>query len=67
MLSSCLDEIDKPEAALSSFSAPAGDEALVIAAKNGNEQAFEILVERHRHKIFAVALRFTRVREDASP
>jgi RNA polymerase sigma-70 factor (ECF subfamily) len=65
MLTSCSDEIDKPEAALSSFSAPAGDEALVLAAKNGNEQAFENLVERHRRKIFAVALRFTRVREDA--
>ena len=65
MLTSCTDEIGKPEAALSSFSAPAGDEALVLAAKNGNEQAFEILVERHRRKIFVVALRFTRVREDA--
>ena len=65
MLTSCSDEIDKPEAALSSFRALAGDEALVLAAKNGNEQAFENLVERHRRKIFAVALRFTRVREDA--
>lgn len=65
MLSSFVDEIDKPEAALSSFSAPAGDEALVLAAKNGNVQAFEILVDRHRRKIFAVALRVTHVREDA--
>ena len=65
MLSSFVDEIDKPEAALSSFSAPAGDEALVLAAKNGNEQAFEILVDRHRRKIFAVALRVTHIREDA--
>jgi RNA polymerase sigma-70 factor, ECF subfamily len=65
MQTSCTDEIGKPEAALSYFSAPAGDETLVLAAKNGNEQAFEILVGRHRRKIFAVALRLTRVREDA--
>jgi RNA polymerase sigma factor (sigma-70 family) len=65
MPTSCSDEIGKPEAAFSSFSAPAGDEELVLAAKNGNEQAFEILAERHRRKILAVALRFTRVREDA--
>src|SRR5580704_1153670 len=65
MLTNCMDQIDKPEAALCSFGAPAGDEALVLAAKNGNEQAFEILVERHRRKLLAVALRFTRVREDA--
>jgi RNA polymerase sigma-70 factor (ECF subfamily) len=65
MLTSCSDEIDKPEAAISSFSAPAGDEALVLAAKNGNEEAFATLVKRHRRKIFSVALRVTRVREDA--
>jgi RNA polymerase sigma-70 factor (ECF subfamily) len=65
MLSSGSDKIDKSEAVLLSFSGPAGDEALVLAAKNGNEQAFEILVERHRRQIFGVALRFTRVREDA--
>jgi RNA polymerase sigma-70 factor (ECF subfamily) len=65
MLSSGSDKIDKPETALLSFSAPAGEEALVLAAKNGNEQAFEVLVERHRRQIYAVALRFTRVREDA--
>ena len=59
MLSSCLDEIDKPEAALSSFSAPAGDETLVLAAKNGNEQAFEILVECYRRaKTGSLALPF---------
>jgi RNA polymerase sigma-70 factor (ECF subfamily) len=65
MLSSCMDQIDKPEAPLCSFGAPAGDEALVLAAKNGNEQAFEILVERYRRRIFAVALRLIRVQEDA--
>ena len=42
-----------------------GEKALVIAAKNGNERAFETLVERYRHKIVGIALRFTRVEEDA--
>lgn len=44
---------------------PAAEESLVVAAKNGNEQAFEMLVERYRHRIVATALHFTRVQEDA--
>lgn len=43
----------------------AGDHALVLAANRGEAQAFEILVKRHQPKIFAIVLRFTRVREDA--
>src|ERR1700675_1491137 len=39
--------------------------ALVAAAKNGETQAFEILVARHQRRIFAVALRCTGVRQDA--
>ena len=42
-----------------------GEKALVIAAKNGNERAFETLVERYRGRIVAIALHFTRVEEDA--
>lgn len=42
-----------------------GEKALVIAAKNGNELAFEMLVEHHWRRIIGVALRFTRVEEDA--
>lgn len=57
MRTSCSNQIDEPAAALSSFRGPAGDEALVLAAKNGNEQAFEILVERYRRRMLAVALR----------
>ena len=38
---------------------------LVAAAKSGDESAFEILVKRHERKIFLVAFRYTRVREDA--
>jgi len=41
------------------------DNALVLAAKGGNEQAFEILAARHRRKIYAAALRYTHVAEDA--
>jgi hypothetical protein len=65
MLSSFVDEIDKSGAAVPSFSTLAKEEALVVAAGNGNEQAFEILVERYRHRMVAVALRLTRVQEDA--
>lgn len=48
MLSSFGDEIDKSGTAVPSFSAPAAEKELVVAAKNGNEEAFEILVERYR-------------------
>ena len=65
MLSSFVEVTDKSGASIPYFSPPAGDETLVLAAKNGNEEAFEILVERHRRKIFVHALHFTRVREDA--
>ena len=37
MLSSFVDEVDKSGTAVPFFSAPEGEEALVIAAKNGNE------------------------------
>jgi len=39
--------------------------ALVLAAKSGDGQAFEILIGRYQRRILAVARRFTRVREDA--
>jgi len=42
-----------------------GDLPLVAAAKNGNLDAFEVLVARHEQKIFFVARRITRTREDA--
>jgi RNA polymerase sigma-70 factor (ECF subfamily) len=41
------------------------DIQLVAAAKNGNREAFDILVERHEQRIFFVARRITRTREDA--
>jgi RNA polymerase sigma-70 factor, ECF subfamily len=41
------------------------DEVLVSAAKNGNQRAFEVLVERHQQRMLVFARRYTRVREDA--
>jgi RNA polymerase sigma-70 factor (ECF subfamily) len=42
-----------------------GDMTRVAAAKNGNREAFEVLVARHERRILAVARRITRTREDA--
>jgi len=39
--------------------------ALVAGAKTGDARAFELLVERHERKIFSMAQRITRNREDA--
>jgi RNA polymerase sigma-70 factor, ECF subfamily len=44
---------------------PTGDHATVLAARSGDQEAFAILVKRHTSKVFAVALRYARVREDA--
>ncbi|HWO35875.1 MAG TPA: sigma-70 family RNA polymerase sigma factor [Candidatus Acidoferrum sp.] len=62
-----MDNIDREEAAISFIdSIPGkGDMALVAAAKDGNRKAFEVLIKRHEHKIFLVARRMTRTREDA--
>jgi RNA polymerase sigma-70 factor (ECF subfamily) len=48
-----------------SLPAKSEDHALVVAANRGNAHAFETLFERCQPKIFAIALRFTRNREDA--
>jgi RNA polymerase sigma-70 factor, ECF subfamily len=44
---------------------PEGDAALVAAAKTGDGGAFELLVRRNEGKIFSLAQRMTRNREDA--
>jgi len=41
------------------------DAALVAGAKTGDAHAFELLVQRHEGKIFSLAHRMTRNREDA--
>jgi hypothetical protein len=56
MLSSFIDGTAKSGTAAPTFSALATEETLVVAPRNGNEQAFEILVERYRHRMVVVAL-----------
>jgi RNA polymerase sigma-70 factor, ECF subfamily len=41
------------------------DEELVSLARNGDHQAFEELVERHKQKAYRIAFDFTRDREEA--
>jgi len=65
MRSSLAEDGSKPETKLATFSDPPKQEALVAAAKSGEELAFEALVKRHQPRIFALALRYTRVPEDA--
>jgi RNA polymerase sigma-70 factor (ECF subfamily) len=62
-----LGNIDGDEAVITAMDNPAGkaDMQLVAAAKNGNREAFDILVERHEQRIFFVARRITPTREDA--
>lgn len=62
---SVVEEIDAPETTIVSSRHAATEEKLVAAAKNGNEQAFEILVKRYEKRIQAVAQRYTHVHEDA--
>jgi len=56
---------DKAEPTIACLSDPAAERTLVVAAKNGDEQAFEALFERHQQKVLRIVLRYTRVREDA--
>src|SRR5260370_32920337 len=63
MLGQLRNEIGKRAVASSCDAAP--DEELVAATKSGDELAFETLVKRHQRRIFALAFRYTRVREDA--
>ena len=65
MLSSLFDGTDKSGTAFPTFCTLATEEALVVDARGGNELAFEILVERYRYRMVGVALRLTRVKEDA--
>jgi RNA polymerase sigma-70 factor (ECF subfamily) len=55
----------KVEPTIACVSDPAGERTLVVAAKNGDEQAFETLFKRYQRKTLAVVLRYTRVVEDA--
>jgi RNA polymerase sigma factor (sigma-70 family) len=63
MLDRVLNKIGKPS--VSALCDSTADEQLVAAAKGGDEVAFETLFIRHQRKIFVLAFRYTRVREDA--
>jgi RNA polymerase sigma factor (sigma-70 family) len=63
MLDRVLNKIGKPGVTPLCDSTP--EVQLVAAAKGGDEAAFEALFNRHQRKIFVVAFRYTRVREDA--
>jgi RNA polymerase sigma-70 factor, ECF subfamily len=60
-----LKTIDELGVTVASSQESPGDEELVAATKGGDELAFETIVKRHRQRIFALALRYTRSREDA--
>jgi len=60
-----LKKINEPGVTVASAQDSAGDEELVAVAKGGDALAFETIVKRHRQRIFRLALRYTRSREDA--
>ena len=60
-----LKTIDELGVTVASSHDSAGDQELVAAAKGGDDLAFETIVKRHRQRIFVLALRYTRSREDA--
>jgi RNA polymerase sigma-70 factor (ECF subfamily) len=55
----------KHKATIACVSDSAGERTLVVAAKNGDEQAFEMLFKRHQQRILAIVRRYIRIREDA--
>ncbi|HWZ98019.1 MAG TPA: sigma-70 family RNA polymerase sigma factor [Candidatus Dormibacteraeota bacterium] len=55
----------RAEPTIACASDPASERTLVVAAKNGDELAFETLFKRYQRKTLAVVLRYTRVVEDA--
>ena len=56
---------DKAEPTIACLSDRVAEQTLVVAAKNGDEQAFETLFKRHQQKLLRIVLRYARVREDA--
>lgn len=60
-------EFDKRASAVPPVHISVGEDesALIAAAKSGNAQAFEALIARNQQRILAIALRRTRVRQDA--
>jgi RNA polymerase sigma factor (sigma-70 family) len=63
MLDRVLNKIGKP--GVTALCDSTAEEELVAAARGGDEGAFETLFNRYQRRIFALAFRYTRVREDA--
>jgi RNA polymerase sigma-70 factor (ECF subfamily) len=63
MLDRVMNKIGKP--GVTALCDSTAEEQLVAAAQGGDEKAFETLFNRHQRRIFIVAFRYTRVREDA--
>jgi len=55
----------KAEPNIACVSDTANERTLVVAARNGDDQAFETLFKRYRRKTLAVVLRYIRAVEDA--
>ncbi len=62
---SSVEKMNNPAVVTATPANPGAEEDLVTAAKSGDEPAFEILFKRYQPRIFRLALRYTRVREDA--
>jgi RNA polymerase sigma-70 factor (ECF subfamily) len=65
MLGGAPNKTDKPAVTVGSSRDCVAEKQLIVAAKSGDESAFETLVKRHQQKIFVLAFRYTGVREDA--
>ena len=65
MPSSPVEETNNPDVTTAGCGNPGTDDELVAAAKRGDELAFEMLIKRYQSRIFALALRYTRIHEDA--
>jgi RNA polymerase sigma-70 factor, ECF subfamily len=65
MPSSPVEETNNSHVTTAGCGNPGTDEELVAAAKSGDELAFEMLIKRYQSHIFASALRYTRIHEDA--
>ena len=55
----------KAEPTIACVSDRAGERTLVVAAKDGDNQAFETLFKRYQQRILAIVRRYVRVVEDA--
>jgi len=58
-------EIGKPDVTDVASRGSTAEQELVAAAKRGDDGAFETLFNHHQRRIYVLAFRYTRIREDA--